>query len=677
MNSSGDWLRRGKGLLAIVAASACIGAGAFASPSSAYAADATTWESLSTDLKNSSYGFFKWKAEYGKTQLERKVAADAAGILVNSSLPKTKATGKATSATSLNNFLQSVQSLVSINSWRQTLRNEPCRVDLSEGRGRACDDGTKTLTPYLTNDTLMAVSQVNADNVATSGTTVGNNQKIASTYYKSGPESVYRDSSVLDSVSVPVGVETWYAQKAVYSINPNTSLGTVTDYEMLTNKLGTSYVEYKYAGYSSSSVAQGVTAQVLDCQSDAGASAYAGYSQKAEDYLSDVRAYVKTVASATSDVPTVPTIVSVADPAPVTTTSGTRPVLPVTVEATKSDGTKSQVPVVWNSVPSSSYSTFEASSFKVTGKVSGWSKPVTVTVNVLAAQPKTVTPVVVTTESGKKPSLPSSVQVLYSNKQVKSEAVAWDAVDASKYSSRAGGQFTVSGHLVSSPDTHVTALVVVSPATIISVTNPSVMTVVGVAPSLPATVNAKWSNGDVTDEKVTWDSVQASSYAKAGTFTVSGKVTGYQPSVKATVRVCEKQNMYRLYNKYTGEHFYTASVKERDTLRNLGWKYERVGWVAPSESNTPVYRLYNKYVAGGDHHYTTSASERDALVKLGWIYEGIGWYSAENAGSRALYREYNPYAKTGTHNYTLDKHEHDTLVSLGWHDEGTAWYSVS
>ncbi|WP_033506824.1 Ig-like domain-containing protein [Bifidobacterium porcinum] len=238
----------------------------------------------------------------------------------------------------------------------------------------------------------MAVSQVNADNVALSGTTAGNNQKIASAYYKSGPESVHRDSSVLDSVSVPVSVETWYAQKAVYSINPNTSLGT-------------SYVEYKYAGYSSSSVAQGVTEQVLDCQSDAGASAYAGYSQKAEDYLSDVQANVKTVASATSDVSTVPTvtvptIVSVADSAPVTTTSGTRPVLPVTVEATKSDGTKSQVPVVWNSVPSSSYFTFEVSSFKVTGKVSGWSKPVTVTVNVLAAQPKTITSVVVTTESG-------------------------------------------------------------------------------------------------------------------------------------------------------------------------------------------------------------------------------------------------------------------------------------
>ena len=411
--------------------------------------------------------------------------------------------------------------------------------------------------------------------------TAGNNQKIVSAYYKSGPESVYRDSSVLGPVSVPVSVETWYAQKAVYSIDPNTSLGTVTDYEMLTNKHGTSYVEYKYAGYSSSSVAQGVTAQVLDCQSDAGASAYAGYSQKAEDYLSDLRAYVKTAASATSDVPvaptvTVPTIVSVADPTPVTTASGTRPILSVTVEATKSDGTKSKVPVVWNSIPSSSYSTLEVSLFKVTGEVSGWSKPVTVTVNVLAARPKTVTPVVVTTESGKKSSLPSSVRVLYSNKRVKSEAVSWDAVDANKYSSRAGGKFIVSGHLVSNPNTRVTALVVVSSATITPVTNPSVMTVVGVATSLPATVKAKWSNGDVTDEKVTWDSIQASSYAKAGTFTVSGKVTGYQQSVKATVRVCENQNMYRLYNKYTGEHFYTASIKERDTLRNLGWRYERV-----------------------------------------------------------------------------------------------------
>lgn len=60
-------------------------------------------------------------------------------------------------------------------------------------------------------------------------------------------------------------------------------------------------------------------------------------------------------------------------------------------------------------------------------------------------------------------------------------------------------------------------------------------------------------------------------------------------------------DMYRLYNKKTGEHFYTKDSSERDQLKSRGWRYEGVGWVAPSRSDTPVYRLYNPSVA--DHHY--------------------------------------------------------------------------
>ena len=133
--------------------------------------------------------------------------------------------------------------------------------------------------------------------------------------------------------------------------------------------------------------------------------------------------------------------------------------------------------------------------------------------------------------------------------------------------------------------------------------------------------------------------------------------------------------MHRLYNRYTGEHFYTASATERDSLVKVGWTSEGVGWVAPTKSKTPVYRLYNPYVRGGDHHYTASASERDALVKAGWRYEGIGWYSDDAKGA-PLYRQYNPYAATGTHNYTASKNENDTLVRLGWRAEGIGWYGV-
>ena len=78
----------------------------------------------------------------------------------------------------------------------------------------------------------------------------------------------------------------------------------------------------------------------------------------------------------------------------------------------------------------------------------------------------------------------------------------------------------------------------------------------------------------------------------------------------------ESVAMYRLYNPYSGEHFYTSSESERDTCVAVGWSYEGVGWYAPATSSSPVYRLYNPY--SGDHHYTMSASERDMLVALGW-----------------------------------------------------------
>ena len=151
----------------------------------------------------------------------------------------------------------------------------------------------------------------------------------------------------------------------------------------------------------------------------------------------------------------------------------------------------------------------------------------------------------------------------------------------------------------------------------------------------------------------------AGSYAgtATGTFTISKK-----PS----------QGMYRLYNPNGGEHFYTASSSERDHLRKLGWRYEGIGWNAPTTGD-PVYRLYNPN--GGDHHYTKSKEERDGLRKLGWRYEGVGWYS-DTAKSVPLYRQYNPNAKSGSHNYTTSKSENDMLVRVGWRAEGIGWYGV-
>ena len=161
---------------------------------------------------------------------------------------------------------------------------------------------------------------------------------------------------------------------------------------------------------------------------------------------------------------------------------------------------------------------------------------------------------------------------------------------------------------------------------------------------------------------------------------------------KMTVVIAKANPMHRLYNPNSGEHFYTKDLNENDTLVELGWKSEGIGWVAPIDEtagNRPVYRLYNPNA--GDHHYTMNENEKNVLTSIGWKYEGIGWYSYDNEANTSIkstvntiepdgavvLREYNPNAKAaGAHNYTLNQAENDFLVSVGWLDEGTAWNAI-
>ncbi len=140
-----------------------------------------------------------------------------------------------------------------------------------------------------------------------------------------------------------------------------------------------------------------------------------------------------------------------------------------------------------------------------------------------------------------------------------------------------------------------------------------------------------------------------------------------------------KIGMHRMYNPNSGEHFYTASTFERNSLITNGWQYEGTGWLAPATSDTPVYRLYS----GTDHHYTTSLEEKEHLEKVGWSYEDIGWYSADKKTGEPLYRQFNPnvdpqadYNNSGSHNYTTSKAENDSLVKTGWNEEGIGWYAL-
>ena len=193
----------------------------------------------------------------------------------------------------------------------------------------------------------------------------------------------------------------------------------------------------------------------------------------------------------------------------------------------------------------------------------------------------------------------------------------------------------------------------------------------GMVHEIPANsyVVSGFDSSKVTSGQIVTVSLTADDSLKA-TFNVSVvEKGGEEPEPEPAT----EQVMHRLYNRWTGEHFYTASEDERDVLVSVGWTYEGIGWVAPTEGDE-VWRLYNPFVAGGDHHYTMSESEYEALEGLGWKQEGRGWYSG---GDVKVYRQYNPYAETGTHNYTTDKAENDALVELGWNEEGVGWYALA
>lgn len=134
--------------------------------------------------------------------------------------------------------------------------------------------------------------------------------------------------------------------------------------------------------------------------------------------------------------------------------------------------------------------------------------------------------------------------------------------------------------------------------------------------------------------------------------------------------------MYRLYNKISGEHFYTANSEERSGLIKAGWQDEGIGWYAPINEGVDVYRLYNPE---GDHHYTTDAKEKEALIKAGWKDEGVGWKSFEDDGinATAVYRQYNPNEYICNHNYTVSETESKHLIGVGWLDEKVGWYGLT
>ena len=138
-----------------------------------------------------------------------------------------------------------------------------------------------------------------------------------------------------------------------------------------------------------------------------------------------------------------------------------------------------------------------------------------------------------------------------------------------------------------------------------------------------------------------------------------------RPKEVPTVSIEAVSNgVYRMYNPNSGQHHFTASHNEAESLASIGWTYEGVGFKSGDGAN--VYRLYNPF--GGQHFLTTNAEEGMSLAIAHWVVESVAFKAGETYN---VYRLYNP--NNGDHLYSTSSDERHSLVNAGWHDEGIAF----
>jgi hypothetical protein len=141
-----------------------------------------------------------------------------------------------------------------------------------------------------------------------------------------------------------------------------------------------------------------------------------------------------------------------------------------------------------------------------------------------------------------------------------------------------------------------------------------------------------------------------------------------ETEARNSTAVVNPQNIYRLLNPKTGEHFYTRDYHEAMTIASKqGWQYEGIAYTTSRTTGTPVYRLYER--ASGLHLWTTDRNEYDTLRRrIGWNDENIAWYGAGPYKVTRLFKR-----ATGQHLFTSDQNEVRILTSQqGWAVEGNS-----
>lgn len=225
------------------------------------------------------------------------------------------------------------------------------------------------------------------------------------------------------------------------------------------------------------------------------------------------------------------------------------------VKVKLSDGTETSAYVNWDEKSQAAFDTVtEESEVPITGQIDG------VSVNgnwITLAEPYKVSGVLkvyvprstsngswVWTAAGIAPALPSSISVNYSNGQSYTCPVEWNEISADQYQKE--GTFVVEGHLKSYPSMLAQCTVAVRSVKSVQ-TELTCTTLTGEVPSLPYSASVVFDSGATEQIPVSWDSFDASLYSKVGSFTVKGKLNGFDyREVTCTVTVKDPKDVLDL-----------------------------------------------------------------------------------------------------------------------------------
>lgn len=221
-----------------------------------------------------------------------------------------------------------------------------------------------------------------------------------------------------------------------------------------------------------------------------------------------------------------------------------------------SDGTETSAYVNWDEKSQTAFDTAtEESEAPITGQITG------VSVNnnwITLAEPYEVSGVLKVyvprstsnglwskwTAAGIAPTLSTDISVDYSNGQSFSCPVEWNEISADQYQKE--GTFVVEGHLKNYPSMLAHCTVAVRAVKSVQ-TELTCTALIGETPYLPYSASVVFDNGATEQVPISWDAVDASLYSKAGTFTVKGKLNGFDyREVTCTVTVKDPKDVLDL-----------------------------------------------------------------------------------------------------------------------------------